>query len=66
MANNLTALVHALAEQSFMAHILAKRLVELGILKPRELNVLFESSPDKAEYIQDFIRHMASLGLDAK
>ena len=53
MPSNLQAVVKALAEQSFATHILANRLVELGVLKPDELNVsdhlnlyFFERSPE--------------------
>jgi len=61
---NMKAVFNALAEQSFMTRILAKRLVELKILQPGELNRLFGPSPDKAEFIQDFIRHLESLSRD--
>ncbi len=61
---NMKAVFNALAEQSFMTHILAKRLVELKVLQPGELSRLFESSSDKAEFIKDFIRHLESLSRD--
>ena len=60
MTSTLQAVVKALGEQSFMAHILAK----LGILQPGELKALCERSPERAAYIEDFLKHMASLGVD--
>ena len=55
------ALIQTLAEQSFMLHVLNKRLVELGIL-PDELRHLFEL-PSKENYIKDFTHQMAARGL---
>ena len=59
MPSNLQAVVKALGEQSLMAHMLAKRLVDLGILQPGELKSLCERSPERAVYIEDFLKHMA-------
>jgi hypothetical protein len=58
------ALVQVLAEQSFMLHVLNKRLVELGILQCDELPHLFEfPSKEKENYIEDFTHQMAARGL---
>jgi len=58
------ALVQVLAEQSYMIHLLSKRLVELGILQRDELSHLFEfPSKEKENYIEDFTHQMAARGL---
>ena len=64
MPNTKRALIQTLAEQSFMLHVLNKRLVELGILQRDELQHLFEfPSKEKENYITDFTHQMAARGL---
>jgi hypothetical protein len=63
MPSTVRALVQALAEQSFMTHVLAKRLVELQILQRDELRSLFEYSEEKEDYIKNFTLQMTARGL---
>jgi hypothetical protein len=64
MATMKKALIQTLAEQSFMLHVLDKRLVELGILQGDELPHLFElPSKEKESYLKDFRHQMAARGL---
>jgi hypothetical protein len=48
-----------------MNHLLVRRLVELGILRAGELKKLFDATPqDREEFSDDFLRHLASIGLE--
>jgi hypothetical protein len=58
------ALAQGLAEQQWMMTHLASRLVELGILESGELKLRADSSPDKAEFVRDFVNHLVSIGLE--
>jgi len=56
--------IETLAEQSFILHVLNKRIVELGILQRDELGYLFAvPSREKENYLKDFTHQIAARSL---
>lgn len=58
----LNAIIESLCEQQYHFHLLAKLLVEKGILKPGEI-VSRHNPQEKLQFDQDFARHLAAIGL---
>ena len=60
----LVALCQYLAEQSYMNHLLVKRLIAAKVLRQGELQHLYEENPQEREaFFRDYLAHLASLGL---
>jgi len=60
----LVVLCQYLAEQSYMNHLLAKKLIDAGLLRSGELQQMYEADPlERQEFFQDFLRKMKNLGL---
>jgi hypothetical protein len=61
----LKTLCQFLAEQAYMNHLVAKRLVKLGFFEAGELQRLSEADPnEKKEFCLDFLNYLKSIGLE--
>ncbi len=56
-------IVADLSEKAYVQHLVTRRLVELGVLKPGEISSLYDQV-EKAEFERDFLQHLVSIGLE--